>query len=232
MIIGVGMSVPYLFLTSIPGLINKMPKPGGWMEKIKIITGFILLAVAVKLLTALSPDFRKNVLYYSVLLAFCVWVWGTWITLSTSPSKKWLIRVFVLLTAVGGGWAILPVEKDLIDWQSYDRSEINYLLENNEPVLIKFTAEWCTNCTIVKKRVYEKPKIADLIERKNVTAFIGDTTLEGYEATRDLYGVYREPGVPVSIIHKPGGEVIKLRGIIDAEDLEEVVKDIGEDVKD
>ncbi len=231
MIIGVGMSLPYVFLTSIPGLVNKMPKPGGWMEKVKIITGFILLAVAVKLLTALSPDFRKNVLYYSVLLAFCVWVWGTWITLSTSTAKKWFIRGVVLIIVFWGGWAILPVKKDLIDWQSYDRAKIESLLEDNEPVLIKFTADWCTNCTIVKKRVYENRDIAELIKKKNVAAFMGDTTLDDYQATKDLYGIYREPGVPVSVIHKPDGEAVKLRGIIDKSTLEEVLEEIGEDAK-
>jgi len=47
MLIGVGMAIPFIFLTSIPGLLNNLPRPGGWMDHIKYILGFLMLLLTL-----------------------------------------------------------------------------------------------------------------------------------------------------------------------------------------
>ena len=46
------------------------------MELFKHATGFILLAIGVKLLEAVQPEKIIDILYYAVVLAVCVWMWG------------------------------------------------------------------------------------------------------------------------------------------------------------
>jgi len=227
MLIGVGMAVPYLVLILTPGLLNRLPKPGVWMEHIKQGLGFLLLIIAVKLLSALPGDWRISVLYYVVILSFCVWMWGGWVSYSTARGRKWLVRGIAVLVAIAAGWVILPAQVDVIDWLDYDAAKIATAADEQKPVLIKFTADWCSSCSIVEKFVYMRKDIGKLIEQKGVLAFKGDTTLAGAPATVDLAKVYNEPGgVPVSVLLLPGGEQEKLRGLISKEDLKEVLNSL------
>ena len=147
MIIGVGMALPYAILTSIPGLLSRIPKAGRWMELFKQAIGFVLLIIAVKLISALPEVRRTGVLYFSVILAFCVWMWGSWVAYDTAPLRKWFIRIIAVAVAVIAGIIFLPAPKaELIAWQKYDADLIQKALDEGKPVLIKFTADWCLSC--------------------------------------------------------------------------------------
>jgi len=170
MLIGVGMAIPYLILVSIPGLADRLPRPGGWMERIKQAMGFLLLIVAVKLISALPVGTKTAVLYYSVILGFCIWMAGTWVTYSSAKAKKLLVRFVAMVIAVAAGFALLGGAQEIIDWQDYDSDAVSRAVESDQPVLIKFTAAWCSNCTIVDKLVYKRGDIAELITQ-SVYAF-------------------------------------------------------------
>jgi thiol:disulfide interchange protein len=221
MVIGVGMALPYAVLTSIPGLLNRLPKPGRWMEMFKQAIGFVLLVIAVKLVNALPETRISGVLYFAVILAFCTWMWGTWVSFGTKPAKKWLVRIMALALALSAGWTFLSQPADeLIDWQSYDAEAIQTAIEQGRPVLIKFTADWCLSCHTVEKIVYSRKDIADLIEQKNVLAIKADTTEKHFPATIALQQIYNEPGVPVTMLFVPGQkEPLKWRGILFAAEL-------------
>ncbi len=215
MIIGVGMALPYAILTSMPKLLSKLPKPGKWMELFKQGIGFVLLIIAVKLVLALPEARTTGVLYFAVILAFCAWMWGTWVDFGTKPLKKWSVRLVALALAVLAGFAFLPAAKSMIDWQPYDAAAIQTAVEKERPVLIKFTADWCLSCQTVEKTVYSKKDIAELIEQKNVLAIKADTTEKDFPATIALEQVYNEPGVPVSMLFVPGKEEpLRWRGIL------------------
>lgn len=148
-----------------------------------------------------------SVLYFAVVLGFCVWMWGGWVTYNTKLSRKWLIRIIAIVLAVAAGWTFLPAPAaELIQWQKYDAAAIETAKAEARPVLIKFTADWCWNCEVVDKIVYRRKDIAKLIEQKGVLAIKADTTLANYPATIALKNKYEEPGVPVSILYIPGEE--------------------------
>ena len=222
MLMGVGMAVPYLILTSIPGLLNKMPRPGGWMEKVKIGLGFLLLLIAAKVFKAVPDENKINVLYYAVILSACVWIYG-WVNFATAKGRKFLTRLVAVLIAVGAGMVLLPTDKDLVDWQEYDAVVIERSVEEGRPVLIKFTADWCMSCEVLDKFVFKKKVVADLIEKKGILAIKADTTTDELPATRDLANKYNEPGVPVTILYMPDGTVKHLVGVIGKNELIEAI---------
>ena len=207
MAIGVGMALPYAILTSMPGLLQRLPKAGRWMELFKQAMGFVMLVIAVKLISAL-PDIRKmRVIYFAVVLGFCVWMWGSWISHDTKLLRKWIIRLVAICLAVAAGLVLLSgPPSELVDWQSYDAASIEMAIIEERPLLIKFTADWCLSCQLVDKVVYSKKNIAGLIKEKNVLAIKADTTFKDYPATIALRNVYNEPGVPVSMLFLPGTE--------------------------
>ena len=221
MVIGVGMAVPYAILTSMPGLLNRLPKAGRWMELFKQAIGFVLLIIAVKLIAALPQTRRMGVLYFAVVLGFCVWMWGSWVGYNTKLLRKWLIRIIAIGLAVAAGWSFLPEPAaELIDWQKYDAELIGTALTQERPVLIKFTADWCLSCQAVDGLVYSREDVAKLIEEKGILAIKADTTVRDYPATLALKNVYNEPGVPVSMLFVPGkNEPVRWRNMSFANEL-------------
>jgi thiol:disulfide interchange protein len=227
MVIGVGMAVPYVILTSIPGLLNRLPKPGQWMELFKQGIGFILLIIAVKLIGALPQAYRTNVLYFAVILGFCVWMWGGWVSFNTKPTHKWLIRISAVIIVFAGGWVFLPAPAgELIAWQDYDAAVIENAIAEGKPVLIKFTADWCLSCQAVDKVVYHNEDIAGLIEEKEVLAIKADTTSNDSPATLALKNKYNEL-VPVTILFLPGvEEPVRLHEVFFTGKLKKILKEL------
>ncbi|MHC4166701.1 MAG: protein-disulfide reductase DsbD family protein [Planctomycetota bacterium] len=201
MVIGLGMAAPYAILTSVPGWLARLPRGGRWMELFKQSLGFVLLIIAVKLIKAVPDANKINLLYFAVILSFGVWVWANWVPYGTKLPRKLLVRGVIALLVVSAFWFFFKPE--LVDWQEYDGTLIETAKSEQTPVLIKFTADWCTNCEVVDKFVYQRKDVAKLIDKKGVLAIKGDTTESRYAATVDLKDVYNEPGVPVTVLWLP-----------------------------
>lgn len=233
-LMGVGMALPYAVIVSIPSLLDRIPKPGTWMEIFKKSTGFLLFFIAVKLTLAALPKERLlNVLMYGVIFSFCVWMWGEWVGFGTPAGKRRLVRFIALIIAIGSAIWLLPSstlpEGGSLDWQSYDREVVNSATSQHRPVLLKFTADWCTNCKVVERKVYHDPEVIRWLEEKNVLPIKADTTVIDYPATIDFQEIYGEAGnVPVTIILLPDGDVRKLRGIFNKKELIDLIKSLPE----
>ncbi|MHC5122137.1 MAG: thioredoxin family protein, partial [Planctomycetota bacterium] len=108
----------------------------------------------------------------------------------------------------------------------YDRAIINSAIAEEQPVLIKFTADWCSNCKTVDKKVFHNKKVVEAIEDKGVLSIKADTTLRNYDASIDLQKIYNIPGtVPITILHLPGKtEPEQLTGIYDPQTLLEILE--------
>lgn len=196
------------------------------MELFKQAIGFILLVIAVKLIAALPQQRRMGVLYFAVILGFSVWMWGGWVSFDTKLLRKWVIRIIAIVLAVAAGWAFLPEPAgELISWQKYDADLIKAARTEEEPVLIKFTADWCLSCQAAEKIVFSRGDIAKLIEEKGVLAIKADTTTKDMPATLALKNIYNEPGVPVSMLFMPGkDEPVRWRGMSFADELRDLLE--------
>ena len=224
-LMGVGMALPYAVIVLIPSLLDRIPKPGYWMDVFKKSTGFLLFLIAVKLtLAALPKDRLLNVLMYGVLFSFCVWMWGKWVDFSTPVARRRIVRLVAVALAVGAGLWLLPSPTKTagatLDWKPYDAEVVQQAVSQRRPVLLKFTADWCTNCKVVEKRVYEDPTVVEIVQAKGVLPIKADTTVIDYPATKDLRQIYGEAGnVPVTVVLLPDGSREKLRGIFDKAEL-------------
>ncbi len=223
MMIGLGMAAPYAILTSVPGWLKRLPRGGRWMELFKQALGFLLLIIAVKLIKAVPDAGKINLLYFAIILSFCIWIWAVWVPFGTKLSRKLLVRGIAVLLAVLAFWFFFKPE--LVNWQDYDPALIKSAKSEQKPVLIKFTADWCTNCEIVDKFVYQRKDIARLIDKKDVLAIKGDTTKASQPATLDLRNIYKEPGVPVTMLFLPGEtEPVRLRELFFDDELRELLE--------
>ncbi len=99
---GLGMSLPYLLLTLNPALLQKLPKPGVWMEKFKQSMGFVLLATLVWLDYVLTRQIGAEpasfINYWLVALALSAWIVASFTDLTSSSGKK--MRVYGIAALV------------------------------------------------------------------------------------------------------------------------------------
>jgi thiol:disulfide interchange protein DsbD len=67
-----GLAAPFFFLALFPAVMAKMPKSGGWLPRVKVVLGFVLLAVSLKYLSNIDAVLQWNVLTRERYLA--AWV--------------------------------------------------------------------------------------------------------------------------------------------------------------
>tara|TARA_R110000868_G_scaffold75201_2_gene217190 strand:+ start:1131 stop:3620 length:2490 start_codon:yes stop_codon:yes gene_type:complete len=48
---GIALGLPFAVFAAFPGMMSKLPKSGGWLNSVKVVLGFIELALAVKFLS-------------------------------------------------------------------------------------------------------------------------------------------------------------------------------------
>ncbi len=226
MVIGLGMAAPYAILTSMPGLLKRMPRAGKWMDLFKQALGFLLLIIAVKMIKAVPQENRINLAYFAVILSFCIWMWGTWVSYGTKLFRKLTIRGIAVMIVIAAWFFFFAPER--INWQEYNPDIIKAAEAEQRPVLIKFTADFCTNCEIVDKVVYKRKDIAELIEQNQVLVIKADTTKINAPATLALKNIYNEPGVvPVSILQIPGEkEPVRWHKIFFADELKKALQNL------
>ncbi len=49
-----GLALPFFLLAVFPGYLKRMPRSGGWMSRVKIVMGFLILAFSLKYLSSLD----------------------------------------------------------------------------------------------------------------------------------------------------------------------------------
>ncbi len=73
---GFGLGLPFMVLAMSPALMKKMPKSGGWLNSVKVVFAFILLAFSMKFLLAIDTAYGLNLFTREVYL-------GIWIVIFT-----------------------------------------------------------------------------------------------------------------------------------------------------
>ncbi len=67
-----GLALPFFFLALFPSYLQRMPRAGGWMSRIKIVLGFIVLAAMFKYLSNVDQVMQWGILGRELFLA--VWI--------------------------------------------------------------------------------------------------------------------------------------------------------------
>ena len=59
---GVAFALPFTIFALFPSLMNKLPKSGGWLNSIKVVLGFIMLAFSMKFLMTIDSVYSLGIL--------------------------------------------------------------------------------------------------------------------------------------------------------------------------
>ena len=212
-LMGAGMAAPHAMLAAAPGLLSRLPRPGRWMELLRQSMGFALLLVAVWLVSTLSSDAHvARVIGYAVVLAFCLWAWGSWVGYDASLAAKVAVRGLAVALAVAAGmWLLRPARPVATAFEPFDEGRIASARAAGRTVLVDFTAAWCLSCKIVDLQVYDDPAVAAGLKARGVLAMRGDVTTADLPANRMLYEELKG-APPLTVIFPSAGATIRLEG--------------------
>ncbi len=69
---GLGLGLPFMLLALFPRLMTNLPKSGGWLNTVKVVFGFIELALAFKFLSNADLVLDAHILEREIFLAFWI----------------------------------------------------------------------------------------------------------------------------------------------------------------
>lgn len=209
-LLGLGMALPFLLLSFIPSWLRFLPKPGVWMETFKQVMAFPLYATALWLLWVLGRQVGVNgmtaALSGLILLALALWL----ISSQTSRWRKIafviaLLSSFAILTLP----VFSPTEKASSDSngslssEAYTPQKLQALRNEQKPVFVNLTADWCITCLVNEQVALNQPEVQQAFEQNNVTYLKGDWTSRDSAITR-LLSEHDRSGVPLYLFYAAG----------------------------
>lgn len=190
--IGVGMALPYLFLSAKPGWVNKVPRTGPASELVKQVMGLLMLAVAVFFAgTGLDPLIREPIdpplraHWWGVagLVAVAAgWLIYRTFRITRRPARRASVVVAALAVAAAAGtFAAEQNDRGPVAWEAWTPERFEAAMGTGKVVVIDFTAEWCLNCKALEAAVLHRDDVASVLNGDDVIAMKVDIT-GGYPA--------------------------------------------------
>lgn len=216
-LLALGMGVPLILITLFGNKI--LPKSGMWMETVKKLFGFVMLALPVFLISRILPDEWTPRLWAMLDTAFFIW----FAFQMPKNGTGWVFRILFLVAAMisvkplqtwvwGESQAPSAVENKAISHIEFKRvkseAELQQVLaENNKPlVMLDLYADWCVACKEFEKETFTDP---------SVQKAFGDMLLlqvdmtKNSEENRALMAKYKVLGLPTILFFNRDGKEIE-----------------------
>ena len=224
---GLGMGIPILLVCGWG--VNALPKAGAWMNTIKNIFGFLMIAVALYLLDRILNPIASLVLWASLLTIAPIKL-GAFSNL-TKTNGLWYLLVkatgliilgyglLLWLLVVKGGGDIQQHMTSLIYGENLKSSEssqfqiiesesqINLAIseaENSDKLLvIKFYADWCVSCNKLERVVFSDSDVVQAL--RSTLALTADVT-DNNKGNQKILAKFNLVGPPAILFFKDGKE--------------------------
>lgn len=204
-----GLAAPYLTLSLFPHLVEKLPRPGPWMESFKQAMSFLLFATAGYLLWVYSGLIGQENLLAPLLglslVAAATWIYGRWNLPHKSRKVRALALAITAVFAISGTVMALPKKTDEL-WQTWSEETVEELLSDGIPVYIDFTAQWCLTCQVNKKVAYSD-KVLAIAKEKGIVFMKADKTAANPAIEAKLQELGRS-AIPVNVLLIPDEEPV------------------------
>ena len=216
-LLALGMGVPLILITLFGNKI--LPKSGMWMETVKKLFGFVMLALPAFLISRILPDEWTPRLWAMLGTAFFIW----FAFQMPKNGTGWVFRILFLVAAMisvkplqtwvwGESQAPSAVENKAVSHVEFKKvkseAELQQALaENNKSlVMLDLYADWCVACKEFEKETFSDP---------SVQKAFGDMLLlqvdmtKNSEENRALMTKYKVLGLPTILFFNRDGKEIE-----------------------
>ncbi len=209
----IGLALPFFLLALFPAYLKKLPRSGGWLARVKVVMGFVIIAAMLKYLAAIDQVLRWNFLTRERFLAAWIVLFamaGLYLlgfvrlegigkddSLSLGrllTGMAFVIFALTLTPGMSGGKlgeldAYVPVAEDA-DRALWLKDDLAGALAKakaeGKRVLVNFTGYACTNCHWMKANMFTRPEIAGLLKDLVLVDLYTDGTDAASQANQKL----------------------------------------------
>ena len=213
-----GMGIPLILITVFGN--RFMPQSGSWMQNVKTLFGFIILALPVFLLERVIGDVWGLRLWSALAVAFLLWAFI--ITLHYKSGWMRIAQIILLALAlisvkplqdwVWGSSNVMENQQHVSDFKSIDSlDELQGMLQSasGKIVMLDFYADWCVACKEFEKYTFSDVNVKSKLV--NMVLLQADVTANHLEHER-LFKTYNILGLPtILFFDEEGNELTSLR---------------------
>jgi suppressor for copper-sensitivity B len=205
--LGVGLALPYLLVAARPGLVRMLPRPGRWMDHMRVVLGIGLLVTAIWLLSVIAVQLGTVWLVaMTTLLAAAGLLLALWKGRSTwiAPTLSGGLALAVLM--IGGLAEHRPqpandvsiktarLSHTEVAWINFEPANLASLVGEGRVVFVDVTADWCLTCKVNRSLVLDQSEVTDRLNGTDVVAMRADWTkpdarIAAYLASFGRYGI-------------------------------------------
>lgn len=198
--LSLGLGLPLFILALFSGRIEKLPRSGEWMLWVKKFMAWVLVAMAAYFVRPLLPENHGVFALAAVAVAAGVHLGLVDRTRAGfkafGPLKGAVgITAIVLGVYLVGAWALRGPS---VTWQTYSDEVLSRATAAGKPVIIDFSAAWCTPCRELDEKTFHDPAIVHKSLRDMVMVKV-DLTRSGDPLHERLLGAYGIKGVPTVV---------------------------------
>ena len=194
--LSLGMGLPLLLLATFGK--QCLPRNGLWMQRVKVLFGFILLAVPLLLLERLLPTFWLRLGW--LLLAGSAL---SYLALTLLPGPRWRLSALLLILLLAKfGWQQWPAEhqEQLAFASLQSPAQLQQELQAAEAagmgVVVDFYADWCVACKQLEQETFSDPAVQQRLQGYRLLRV--DVTVTT-EQERQLMAQLKVPGLPAML---------------------------------
>ncbi len=216
-LLALGMGVPLILITLFGNKI--LPKSGMWMETVKKLFGFVMLALPVFLISRILPDEWTPRLWSMLGTAFFIW----FAFQMPKNGTGWVFRILFLVAAMisvkplqtwvwGETSTPSAVENKAVSHVEFKKvkseAELQQALaENNKSlVMLDLYADWCVACKEFEKETFSDPRVQKTFG--DMLLLQVDMT-KNSEENRALMTKYKVLGLPTILFFNQDGKEIE-----------------------
>ncbi|NNE92022.1 MAG: hypothetical protein HKN23_10280 [Verrucomicrobiales bacterium] len=150
-----GIASPYVVLAFFPKAINKLPKPGPWMESFKKGMSFAMFGTAVFFLGSFAKqtgyDGLTWLLFALVVIGLAAWIYGTWSSPVRDKSVRYAIGYGLAILVAAVGIQMTRVATDKVaegggsveeGWKAWYPGVLEMTRQKKRIAWIDYTADW------------------------------------------------------------------------------------------
>jgi thiol:disulfide interchange protein DsbD len=198
--LSLGLGLPLFILAVFSGKLDRLPRSGEWMVWVRLLMGWVLVGMAAYFVRPLLPEGWGLILLAAVILAAGLHLGWIDRTASDSGVFRWVkkgagiagvlaaVLIVVLWLARGPG----------VSWQAYSGNLLEGARESGTPVIMDFSATWCTPCRRLEEETLHDPEVVALAEERFLMVKI-DLTRGGNTLHERLVEEYEVKGVPTVV---------------------------------